>query len=368
MTGRGLTEADRAWLDRAIELGRRGWGRVHPNPLVGCVLVRDGRVLAEGHHGAFGGDHAEVAALSRAGDVAGATAYVSLEPCNHEGKTPPCTEALLAAGVARVVYWAEDPGEASGGGGEWLRARGVQVEGPIGDASLWKAENPFFFGRRSGRPYVAVKLAVSVDGGIAPGPGERRWLTGAEALREVHRLRAGFDAIVVGRRTWRADDPRLTARGAVRPRTPPVRILLDRRGELTLSAAVFEDEGQPVWIVTAPGRATSLSERLGASARLIEVPAGDGGLDLEALMGTLAAKGVETLFCEGGGVLAERLLGLGLVDRIYLFRAATFLGAGRVPAFPPTPRGMARVPSTWQRATRAQRFGQDVLITLDRSD
>ncbi len=274
-----LGEADRRHLRRAVELGRRGWGRVHPNPLVGAVVARAGNVLAEACHEEFGAPHAEVLALAAAGDARDSTVYSSLEPCAHTGKTPPCTDALVAAGVARVVYWASEPGRRAGGGGAQLRAAGVQTDGPFGSPAEWAAENPFFHHRRP-RPFVALKLAVSADARIAPRNGRRAWITGSPARREAHRLRAGFDAVLVGTGTWKADDPRLTVRGPVTPRVAPARVLLDRAGQVSPEARAFDPPGGPALVAVDPGRADALRSRLGSRAEVVPVPTtapGDGG-------------------------------------------------------------------------------------------
>lgn len=370
--GERLTAADRAFLSRAIALGRRGWGRVQPNPMVGAVLARGGVTLAEAHHAEFGGPHAEAAALAEAGERArGATLYSSLEPCAHTGKTPPCAEAVRAAGVARVVYWAAEPGAAEGGGGEWLRRRGMRVAGPCGERRDWAAENPVFFhAAATARPYVALKLAMSLDGRIAPGGGRRVWLTGKEARSEVHRLRAGFDAILVGTGTWKADDPLLTARGRVKPRVPPVPVLLDRRGEVAAGLRALQGgEGARAIVVTAAGAAGRVEGRLGDRAEVVAVPAGGRGLDLAALMEALAVRGVASVFCEGGGELAASLLAAGLVDRLYLFVAPVVIGEGGVPAFPLAQGGGREDIGTlfegWQPRLDPVTFGTDTLIVLD---
>lgn len=386
-----LSEADRRHLMRAIELGRAGWGRVHPNPMVGAVVVRDGVVLGEGHHEVLGGAHAEVAALSAADGARGATLYTSLEPCRHHGRTPPCTEAVHAAGVARVVFWAADPGAEAGGGGEWLRKRGVIVDGPVGGRDEWRAENPFFFhDPDSARPCVALKLAVSLDGRIAPAGGRRVWLTGPGSRREVHRLRAGFDAILVGRRTWEADDPRLTVRGSITPRVAPVPVLLDRRGRATAELRAFgEATGATGIVATSSECVAALQQRLGALADVLAVPATPHGLDLRALLAGLHGRGVTRVLCEGGGRLAASLLSARLVDRIYLFVAPVFIGGGGVPAFPldaavsapdagpAHPARRTRDPvhtvesrsraEGWHSCADPVRFGDDTLIVLDRS-
>lgn len=368
-----LTDSDRTFLRRAIELGRRGWGRVHPNPMVGAVLAMGEQVIAEGHHEVHGGAHAEIEALARAPDPRGATLYVSLEPCRHVGKTPPCTSAVLRAGIARLVYWAAEPGSEAGGGGEWLRRQGLAVDGPFGERADWAAENPFFFHDRGlGRPYVALKLAISLDGCIAPGGGRRVWLTGATARREVHRLRAGFDAIMVGSRTWEADDPHLTARGETVPRVAPARILLDRRCRATVGLRALDGEmGGRAIVVTRTGQAARLQRRLGRRAEVLAVEEDPGGLDLRAVLGELHERGVASVLCEGGGILASSLLAARLVDRIYLFVAPVLIGAGGVPAFPAHGGGDGRASGEirgWQSRLDPVRFGDDTLVVLERGE
>ena len=367
---------DRRLLDRAVALGRRGWGRVQPNPMVGAVVARAGEVLAESHHEEFGGPHAEARALEELGaEAAGATLYTSLEPCGHWGRTPPCAAAILDAGVARVVYWAVDPNPEAGGGGEWLRGRGVRVDGPFGERGEWAAENPVFHHRIAAaanprpRPYLALKLAMSLDGKIAPRGGRRAWLTGSEARAEVHRLRAGFGAILVGTRTWRADDPALTARGPLTPGRPPVPVLLDRRAGATPELRALGDRSGRAIVVTEPSARGRLERRLRGRAEVLAAPGGPGGLDLPAALGSLWERGVESVLCEGGGVLGASLLAQGLVDRVYLFVAPTLIGADGGDAFPPgASEAGPSVPSLegWRQRLDPTRFGRDTLIILDR--
>ena len=370
--GEGLSNVDRRRLGRAVELGRLGWGRVHPNPMVGAVVAREGTIVAEAHHEVFGGPHAEVLALKGLGDARGATVYSSLEPCSHHGKTPPCTEALHGAGVARVVYWAGDPGAAAGGGGAWLERRGVRVDGPCGERADWAAENPFFFhASGSRRPYVALKLAVSLDGRIAPNGGRRFWLTGPEARAEVHRLRAGFDAVLVGSRTWEADDPRLTARGEIEPLVAPVPVLLDRGGRAAPGLRALSGQGGTRGIVfTCPGEVSGLARRLGGRADVAAVPVAPDGLDLEAVLQSLNERGIATVLCEGGGALGSALLALELVDRLYLFLAPVLIGADGVPAFAGGPTGDPEAVTRFFRGWRSRldpvKFGNDTLVVLDR--
>jgi diaminohydroxyphosphoribosylaminopyrimidine deaminase/5-amino-6-(5-phosphoribosylamino)uracil reductase len=364
-----LSDDDRRHLTRAVELGRRGWGGVHPNPLVGCVLVKDGEVVAEAWHEEFGGPHAESRALAMGGPAArGATAYVSLEPCRHDGKTPACTKALIRSGIVRVVFGAADPGEESGGGGRELAEAGVEVAGPVFDPERSWSENPAFFQwHKEGTPLVAVKLATSMDGAIAEAPGTRTTLTGPEAQRAVHHLRAGFEAILVGSTTARVDDPLLTVRDRMLKRPPPIRIVLDSRASLSSEAAIFQDAAKiPVWVFCREDAPEAEMERLeGAGARVHPVPLSPGGkgVSLDAVVQRCGAIGVHSILCEGGGVVASRFLGHGLARRLYLFVAPTILGPKAVPAFPEVVPG-----AQWRLATDPERLGDDTLLTLDRID
>ena len=229
-------------MRRALELAWRGWGHVSPNPLVGAVLLRGDEVVAEGWHAVFGGPHAEVHALTSAGDKArGATLVVNLEPCAHHGKTPPCTDAIRNAGVRRVVAAVRDPDLDARGGVELLKRAGIETHiGLLAEEAA--GQNAAFLSTRlqTDRPFVALKLATSIDGRIADAGGSSRWISGPEAREYVHWLRAGFDAIAVGGTTALMDNPQLTARGGVAPRTPPVRIVFDRRAMLNLGVSLVQ--------------------------------------------------------------------------------------------------------------------------------
>ncbi len=362
-----LTESDREWLQRAASLAGRGWGRVHPNPMVGCVLTRDGELVAEGWHEEFGGPHAEVNAIRAAGESArGATAYVSLEPCSHHGMTPPCSEALLEAGVSRVVFGAAEPGDVEGGGAELLRQAGVEVLGPAADTRTFHDVDPaFFHTAKYGRPYLALKLAVSLDGRIAARAGERTPLTGDEANREVHRLRSGFDAVLVGGETARVDDPLLTVRYGLDPRIPPTRIVLDPRATLSPDASMFGAASEAPILVFATeaapvGRVEALRD-VGAQVEI--VLEANGGASLEAVLERCWSLGLRSVFCEGGGRLATALAREGLAQRFYLFQAPVTLGPQGVPAFDgenSTPEDLG-----WSRRGEPVGFGPDVLIIYD---
>ncbi|HEU4881376.1 MAG TPA: bifunctional diaminohydroxyphosphoribosylaminopyrimidine deaminase/5-amino-6-(5-phosphoribosylamino)uracil reductase RibD, partial [Longimicrobium sp.] len=308
---------DAEYIRRAIELAANGWGRVAPNPMVGCVIVRDGEVVGEGWHREYGGPHAEVEALRAAGDRArGATAYVSLEPCSHWGKTPPCTGALIEAGVRRVVFGGFDPNPKAQGGAEVLRAAGIEVLGGVEEAAV-RDQNAVFFHAHSAegaeRPFIALKLAMSLDARIADRTGRSVWITGEESRAEVHRLRAGYDAIAVGIGTALADDPLLTVRGAVQPRVPPKRIVFDRRLRLPVESRLVGSRAEaPLWLVCEPdsrGRPEAMEED---GLRILPATG------LADQLRVLREAGVRSMFVEGGSVLASALLVADVVDRMYL--------------------------------------------------
>lgn len=350
-------------MRRALALARLGWGRVHPNPLVGAVIVKNGRVVAEGYHAEYGGAHAEVAALQAAGDDArGATLYVTLEPCAHHGTTPPCTDAILAAGIVEVVYATGDPNPRSGRGAEQLRNAGVRVQAGVERAAARELNAAFFHVHERGAPYVALKLAMSLDGRIAARPGARTTLTGREATREVHRLRSGFDAILVGRGTAEADDPLLTVREAP-VRQPPVRVVVDSGAHLDPASRLVRTATEtPVWVLAAAnadaGRVQELTRH---GVRIVQAEPRPAGIDLPSGLRELAAAGARTIFAEGGSRIASALLDADLVQRLFLFVAPVFLGSAGVAAF-----DIAAQPAGRWRFMGEQRFGGDVLLTLDR--
>ncbi|HEU0051588.1 MAG TPA: bifunctional diaminohydroxyphosphoribosylaminopyrimidine deaminase/5-amino-6-(5-phosphoribosylamino)uracil reductase RibD [Longimicrobium sp.] len=360
------TAEDVRWMRRALELAPRGWGRVAPNPMVGAVIVRDGEVVGEGWHTEYGRPHAEVEALRAAGERArGATAYATLEPCSHWGKTPPCTDALAAASVRRVVFAASDPNPNAAGGGEVLRAAGIEAVGGV-EAEAAREQNAVFFHQHgpegARRPFVALKLALTLDAKVADRDGRSVWITGEEARAEVHRLRAGFDAVAVGIGTALADDPLLTVRGDVVPRVPPARVVFDRHSRLPADAKLLRTADEaPVWVVTAEGApADRKAELEKAGARVLEAPDG-----IERTLETLRAAGLRSMFVEGGAALAGALLRAGVVDRQYLFYAPAFLGPGALSPFAALDSPPIAEMARWKRvSTRA--FGADTLITLSR--
>ncbi len=360
-------EEDLRYLERARALAREGRGRVHPNPRVGCLVVQGGRTVGEGYHREFGGPHAEVLALHDAGEAArGATVYVSLEPCAHHGKTPPCTDALIEAGAARVVFGAADPGEESGGGAEQLRRAGIEVVGPILDAREARRDNPAFFHvAETGTPYVEGKLAISVDAGIAAGRGERTSLTGERAQERVHRLRSGFDGILVGATTVQVDDPLLTVRRAPAPRTPPARLVVDSRCRTAPGAALFRDVDEvPLHIFTTERADDDRVRTLEvAGARVHPVAAGPDGVSLEAVLDWCRRNGILSILCEGGGKLTASLLRAGLCHRLQLHVAPRLLGPEAVPAFPIG--GPEDLLSGWRVVSAEANVGRDGILVLE---
>jgi diaminohydroxyphosphoribosylaminopyrimidine deaminase/5-amino-6-(5-phosphoribosylamino)uracil reductase len=325
----------------ALALARRGLGRTWPNPAVGCVLVAtDGAkdvVIARGWTQPGGRPHAEVEALNRAGPAArGATAYVSLEPCAHHGKTPPCADALIAAGVARVVAAIEDPDpRVAGGGIARLRDAGITVTVGVDAAEAREVNAGFLMRLNEGRPLVTLKAATTLDGRIATHAGESRWITGEAARQRAHLLRAEHDAIMVGTGTAVADDPHLTCRLPGLEDRSPVRVVLDRRLRLPLTAnLVATARATPTWLVTLAGgdaaRARAYSE---CGVEVIEVAADDSGnLSLPDVLRRLGERGLTRVLAEGGSHLSAALLQARLVDRIAWFRSAALIGGDGLPA------------------------------------
>jgi diaminohydroxyphosphoribosylaminopyrimidine deaminase/5-amino-6-(5-phosphoribosylamino)uracil reductase len=352
---------DRQAMDRALELARLGWGRVAPNPLVGAVLVRDGQVLAEGYHAEYGGPHAEAAALASGVDPRGATCVLTLEPCAHRGKTPPCADALIAAGVRRVVYALPDPDPRAVGGGDRLRAAGVQVEVGMCREEAAALNAPFLWARaRPARPFVAVKVATSLDGFLADREGRSQWISGAEARDWVHWLRAGFDALAVGRKTAVIDDPQLTVRGPILPRVPPRRLVITRSGAVPATLRVVRTARDvPTEIFASERQANRLETALAGTGARVSVAE-----DLVAVLRSLRASGIEAVLVEGGAGLVASLLAADLVDRLYWIQAPLWLGEGRRAFDGPArrPLGGAR---RWT-VTERRALGADTLLVLDR--
>jgi len=362
--------ADDRFMALALGLAGRGLGRVWPNPAVGCVIEREGVILGRGWTQPGGRPHAETEALAGAGPAArGATAHVSLEPCAHHGSTPPCAEALVAAGVARVVSALQDPDpRVAGRGHALLRAAGVAVTTGVMAAEAARLNAGFLMARGAGRPLLTLKLAASLDGRIATAAGESRWLSGPRARARVHLMRARHDAVLVGAGTARADDPALTVRGLGIP-WQPVRVVAARGLDLPAGGALAAGlDRAPLWLLhdpaaTPPDRAAAWA---GRGARLLGVPTAAGELDPAAMLAALGAAGLTRVLCEGGGRLAAALLGAGLVDRLVLVTAGLALGAEGRPGLGPL--GLAALAGA-PRFTLAgeERLGPDLLSFWERA-
>jgi diaminohydroxyphosphoribosylaminopyrimidine deaminase / 5-amino-6-(5-phosphoribosylamino)uracil reductase len=321
----------------ALALARRGLGNTWPNPAVGCVIVKDGRIVGRGWTQPSGRPHAETEALSRASVAAqGATAYVTLEPCSHHGKTPPCADALVAAGISRVVAALEDPdARVSGRGIKRLRDAGIAVETGLCAAEAAELNAGFLNRIEHGRPLVALKLATSLDGRIATASGESRWITGPAARVRAHLLRVTHDAVLVGTGTAHADDPELTCRLPGLASRSPVRVVLDRHLRLPLSLRLFTSAHQtPTWVATLTSSDPARQAALAALGVKIVPVAADvaGGIDLADLLRRLGDAGLTRVLVEGGGRLAAALLRAGLIDRLVWMRAPMVIGGDGISA------------------------------------
>lgn len=354
--------ADHAHMARAIELARKGLYTTDPNPRVGCVLVRDGVVVGEGWHERAGQPHAEPNALAAAGAAArGATAYVSLEPCNHFGRTPPCSDALIDAGVARVVYAADDPNpQVAGQGAARLRAHGIEVASGLLAAEAEAVNAGYFKRRRHGMPFVRVKLASSLDGRTALASGESRWITSKAARTDAQYGRARSSAILTGVGTILADDPALNVRVPESDRQP-MRVVLDSRLRTPSDSRVINREGGVlvIGVHDDPARRESLQRQ---GVEVVIVPESGGRPDLAAVLSLLAGRGANEVWVEAGATLAGAFINAGLYDELVIYLAPTLLG--------PDARGLAAMLPLAQlearprlRFTDVRRIGDDLCIT-----
>ncbi len=347
---------DAEYMRRALALAHQGWGQTAPNPMVGAVVVRDGAVVGEGFHAGFGEPHAEVVALRAAGEKArGATIYVTLEPCNHFGKTPPCTEAILGARLSRVVIAAAEPTVMAGGGARHLADYGVEVDVGIEEEAARELNAPFFFATAATRPWVSLKLAVSSDWGMNDPSRQIRWITGDASRAEVHHLRANVDAIAVGLGTVRADDPQLTARGRSKPRVSPMRVVFDRSAETPLDSNLVRTARSSSTVIFAHHPPV---ERLAALHN-----AGVDVFEAETLddaLGALRSFDVHHLLLEGGARVAREFLTRGLVDRLVIFQSPLTLGPAALRPFEGSVPDFAAMLDTL-RVVRREAFGDDVM-------
>ncbi len=362
------TVAELSALARARELALNGRGRVSPNPAVGAVVLRDGRVVAEGWHEGPGLPHAEAMALAAAGDAArGATVVCTLEPCSHHGRTPPCADALVAAGVARVVVGLRDPLERDRAQGvEVLRAAGVEVAVAEGDDAAACADliSPFLVHAASGLPEVTLKLATSLDGKIATATGESRWISGTESRALVHRWRADADAVAVGIGTALADDPQLTARDVDGPVRQPARVVFDSQAKLPLHAALAHTARElPVIVLAAADAPVTRVVALEAvGVEVVRVPGSPEQRIVPALR-ALGERGIQSLFVEGGAGLAGALLQAGAVDRVAWFLAPILIGGREAPSAIGGGGVQALADAPRLLAPRHETVGDDLLVT-----
>ncbi len=365
MTSRSAVELhDRRMMDLALRAAVRG--RPSPNPHVGAAVVRDAEVIAIGHHARAGDAHAEIAALRAAGSLArGATLYVTMAPCNHFGRTPPCTDAIIEAGIARVVVGCADPAPHVPGAAEKLRAAGVEVHVGVHEERATRLIADFAHHITCGRPFVTLKAAVTLDGRLATRTGDSRWITGDRARREAHRLRDRHDAVLVGIGTVAADDPELTVRHVAG--VDPLRVVLDT--ELRTPPAARAVTGRALrrtLVLHAPDADPSRREPLErAGAELVVVPrAASGGLDLFAVLDAIGNRDVVRLLVEGGSRVHGAMLELGLVDRAAIFVAPVVVGDTGKPLA--ATAGPERIADAWRLShVRIRRLGDDVLVTGD---
>ncbi|MDD5087378.1 MAG: bifunctional diaminohydroxyphosphoribosylaminopyrimidine deaminase/5-amino-6-(5-phosphoribosylamino)uracil reductase RibD [bacterium] len=361
--------SDERFMRIALREAVRGKGHTSPNPLVGAVAVKHSAVLGKAFHASFGGEHAEIAMIRQLApnDARGATLYVNLEPCCHVGKTPPCTRAIIEAGFSRVVIGHEDPNPlVQGRGIAQLGEAGIEIEAGVLEAEARDLNAPFLTYMTQGRPWILLKVAQSLDGRIALANGQSRWITGERSRKEVHRLRAQLDAVMVGSQTVIEDDPELTVRH-LRGRDP-LRIIVDSTLRIAPTAKVLHQADRlRTWLLTttsAPQEKRAALEATGAT--LLDCPAGaDGRIELPAAMRLLASRGVSSLFVEGGGTLHASFIRAGLCDRFIVCAAAMLIGAdGRPAIWELGLTELSRAPRFRLRRTR--RFDQDIWLEYER--
>ena len=361
---------DERAMARALEVGEQGRRTAPPNPWVGCVIVRDGDVVGEGFHERPGEPHAEVAALASAGDRAGgATAFVTLEPCSHHGRTPPCADALIDAGIGRVVVALEDPDpQVAGRGLTRLREAGIDVAVGEGAAAAARSLAPYLQHRRTGRAYCVLKTAMSFDGRVADADGSSRWITGPRARADAHELRADSQAVIVGAGTATTDRPELTARDIAMPvHHQPLRVLLDARGRVPAEGPLFDTTLAPTLVVTTERADPAAVDAWRAAGAKVETvaPAADGtGVDLASTLELLAAHGVLQAMVEGGPTLHGALVAAGLVDRVVAYVAPTVLGTDAVPMLSWRGSGQLATAPRWTLVSVSS-LGDDVRLEYE---
>lgn len=356
--------SDEAYMERALGLAERGRGLVCPNPLVGAVVVSGGRVIGEGFHEGPGQPHAEVVALREAGEAArGATLYVSLEPCDHHGRTPPCTDAIVTAGIARVVAAMRDPNPVVDGRGfEKLRASGIEVGHGVLTNEAERLNEAFVKHIRTGTPFVTWKMAASLDGKVASRDGTSRWITGEAARADVHRLRAASDAIVVGAGTALVDDPSLTVRDPAYRGRPPLRVLMDARGRVPATGDLFDDAAPTLVATTELSPEDRRAEWSAAGAEVVEFQSEAERVPVAALLSDLGKRDVQGVLLEGGPTLAWAAVEEGVVDKVVVYLAPRLIGGVDAPSVLGG-RGFAPIASALQlRISSFDRVGEDLKV------
>lgn len=351
-------------MRRALSLARRGAGKTSPNPAVGCVLVRDGEIVGEGWHRKAGTPHAEVHALRRAGDRAGGVdVYVTLEPCSHHGRTPPCADALIRAGVGRVFIGMADPNPlVSGRGIQSLRSAGIPVECGIMERECRRLNEPFIKHVTTGLPFVTLKSAMTLDGRTATSTGDSKWITSEKSRKYVHRLRGLADAVMVGVGTVLADDPRLNCRMGVRGRDP-IRVIVDSRLRTPPDAALFnQDSPAKTIIATIEGDRDRQRVLASRGADIILCSEDAGRVDLRDLLARLGAMGIQSVLLEGGRELAGTALRNGLIDKFLFFFAPRLLGGGDGLGLFAGEGPLRMSESMVLKELKVRRFGEDILV------
>ncbi len=360
--------SDEAFIERALALAERGKGLTSPNPMVGAVVVdAAGRIVGEGFHEGAGLPHAEVLALREAGEAArGATLYVSLEPCDHHGRTPPCTDAIVGAGIARIVTAMLDPHPiVDGRGVTRLRDAGVEVVVGVHRDEAERLNEAFVKHVRTGLPFVTWKMAASLDGKVASRDGTSRWITGESARADVHRLRAAADAILVGAGTALADDPSLTVRMPGYRGQPPLRVLADARGRVPATGDLFSDEAPTLVATTAHAADDRVSEWAEAGAEVVVYEAEGAGVPLGRLMEDLGKRDVQGVLLEGGPTLAWSAVAEGVVDRVVVYLAPKLIGGVDAPTVLGG-RGFAPIARALELHVRSfDRVGEDLKVEAD---
>jgi len=358
-----MSDVHENYMHRALALARRGVGKTSPNPAVGCVIVRDGVIVGEGWHRQAGGPHAEVFALGQAGEKArGGDVYVTLEPCSHHGKTPPCANALVFAGVRRVFAAMVDPNpKVAGSGVGLLRAAGIEVSTGLLERESRLLNEPFIKAITTGRPFVILKSAMTLDGRTATASGDARWISNEESRRYVHKLRATVDAVMVGAGTVAADDPELTCR--LPGGRDPVRVVVDSALGISPAARLLHlDSLAPTIVATLSGGGPKRAAVRESGAEILVCRERDGRVDLDDLLSRLGSRGVQSVLLEGGSRLAGEAVRRGLIDKFLLFFAPKMLG-GDGPGLFAGPGAEAMADAYRLRDLSLRRFGGDILVT-----